>query len=205
MNNASDIQETFQPRDRKEWREWLERNHATSRGVGLIYFKKASGKRNITLDEALLEALSFGWIDGRTNRLDEDRVMLRFSPRRKGSTWARSNKRRVEKLIEEGIMTPAGMAKVEEAKRNGSWHTMDDVDELLIPEDLARALEAHPPATENFDRYSDSQKKQLLGWLKSARRPDTRNRRMDAIVGLVLVSGRATDVVGQVASRSSKK
>lgn len=194
--------EAFQPHDRREWRDWLERNHATSQGVGLVYFKRGSGRRNITLDEAILEALAFGWIDGRMNRLDDDRVMLRFTPRRKGSTWAATNKNRVERLLEEGLMTSAGMAKVEEAKRDGSWYLLDDVEDMIVPEDLASALGSHPPARRLFDECSRSQRKQLLGWLKGAKKATTRQRRIEAIVGVVLDKRKAADVLEYMAPRS---
>lgn len=172
----------LQPRDRGEWRRWLEQNHAVSKGVWLIYYKKSSGKSNLSLDEALLEAVSFGWIDGRMHRLDDERVRLWFSPRRKGSIWSRSNKHRVELAIEDGIMTPAGMAKVEEAQRNGSWDVLEDVEDLIIPEDLAQALADRPRARERFDALSSSRRKQLLAWIKFAKRPQTRAERIDETV-----------------------
>lgn len=161
---------------------WLEQNHALSKGVWLVYYKKSSGKINLSLDEALLEAVSFGWIDGRMHRLDDERVKLWFTPRRKGSIWACSNKLRVERAIKDGIMTPAGMAKVEEAQRNGSWNTMEEVEDLVVPDDLAQALADRPPARESFDALSSSRRKQLLAWIKFAKRPQTRAERIDETV-----------------------
>lgn len=185
IKGPGDIPENvLQPRDRGEWRRWLEQNHAVSKGVWLIYYKKSSGKSNLSLDEALLEAVSFGWIDGRMHRLDDERVRIWFSPRRKGSTWSRSNKHRVELAIENGIMTPAGMAKVEEAQRNGSWDVLEDVEDLIIPEDLAQALADRPRARERFDALSSSRRKQLLAWIKFAKRPHTRAERIEETVRL---------------------
>jgi uncharacterized protein YdeI (YjbR/CyaY-like superfamily) len=175
-------EEDLQPRDRREWRKWLEQNHASSRGVWLIYYKKNSGKTNLSLDEALMEAVSYGWIDGRMHRLDDERVRLWFTPRRKGSLWSRSNKLRVERAIEDGLMTPAGMAKVEEAQRNGSWNILEDVEDLLVPDDLAEALGDRPQARERFDALSGSKRKQLLAWIKLAKRPQTRADRIGETV-----------------------
>ncbi len=183
IKGPDDIPENaLQPRDRGEWRMWLEQNHALSKGVWLVYYKKSSGKINLSLDEALLEAVSFGWIDGRMHRLDDERVKLWFTPRKKGSIWARSNKLRVERAIKDGIMTPAGMAKVEEAQRNGSWNTMEEVEDLVVPDDLAQALADRPPARESFDALSSSRRKQLLAWIKFAKRPQTRAERIDETV-----------------------
>lgn len=179
-------EDVLQPRDREEWRGWLEQNHARSKGVWLIYYKKISGKKNLSLDEALLEAVSFGWIDGRMHRLDDERAMLWFTPRRKGSLWSRSNKVRVERAIKDGIMTPAGMAKVEEAHLNGSWNFLEDVEGLLMPDDLVQALGDRPPARERFDALSSSKRKQLLAWIKLAKRPQTRAGRIVETVRLCL-------------------
>ncbi len=184
MGPDDGAEDALQPRDRREWRRWLEKNHACSKGVWLIYYKKNSGKTNISLDEALLEAVSFGWIDGRLHRLDDERVKLWFTPRRKGSLWSRSNKLRVERAIREGLMTPAGMAKVEEAQRSGSWYILEDVEDLLVPDDLAQALADRPPARERFDALSGSKRKQLLAWVKVAKRPQTRAGRINEIVRL---------------------
>ncbi len=180
--DAEGREERFQPLDRREWRQWLQENHDRSRGVWLIYYKQGSGKRTLTLDEAVLEAVAFGWIDGRMHRLDEERVELRFGPRRKGSAWSRSNKLRVERLIREGLMTPAGMAKVEEARRSGSWTVLDDVDDLVVPRDLEDALASVAEARERFDALSASGRKQLLGWIKLAKRQETRGRRITEVV-----------------------
>lgn len=186
------VTETLQPRDRREWREWLENNHDRASGVWLIYYKRSSGKQTLTYEEAVQEALSYGWIDGQAMRLDEERYKQRFSPRRKGSTWARSNKQRVAKLIEQGLMAPAGLAKVEEARKDGSWSRHDDAEDMLVPDELARALRARPGAEAGFQALPASKRKQLLWWLASAKRPVTRQKRIADTVELV-AKGRSTE------------
>lgn len=180
----SKVTDTVQPKDRTDWRRWLENNHDRPSGVWLIFYRKASGKRSFTYEEAVEEALCFGWIDGQANRLDEESYRQRFSHRKKGSTWARSNKDRVARLIEQGRMTPAGMAPIEEAKKDGSWSRYDDVESMVIPTDLARALDESIDGRSRFEGFSDSVKKQLLFQLASAKRPETRKKRIADIVRL---------------------
>jgi uncharacterized protein YdeI (YjbR/CyaY-like superfamily) len=115
-----------EPGSRAELREWLEANHATSDGVWLAVGKKGNTFTTLTYDDAVEEALCFGWIDSVTGRLDDARYKLRFTPRRRGSGWARSNKARVAKLAEQGLLTPAGIAVIEAAKADGSWNALDD-------------------------------------------------------------------------------
>lgn len=127
------------------------------------------------------EALCFGWIDSRVNALDEERFRQVYSPRKPGSIWSRSNKERVRKLIEEGRMTPAGLSKVEAAKADGSWGILDEVEGLRVPDDLRKALLASPPAKENFDAFNESYRKQALYWVLSAKRPETRAKRVEKV------------------------
>jgi uncharacterized protein YdeI (YjbR/CyaY-like superfamily) len=134
------------------------------------------------LEDAVEEALCFGWIDGKANTLDGERYQQRFTPRRRGSTWAQSNKQRVEKLMAQGLMQPAGLALVAAAKADGSWQALDAVDALRIPPELETALEAVPGAAANFASLSASTRKMILFWLTSAKRPETRQKRLEQIV-----------------------
>ena len=111
----------FYARNRKEWREWLEKNYDTSPGIWLIYHKKCADKTCVSYDDTVEGALSFGWIDSKVNKLDDERYMQVFTPRKPKSIWSKINKQRVEKLIEQGLMTPAGLEKIETAKADGSW------------------------------------------------------------------------------------
>lgn len=176
--------ERYQARNRKEWRQWLEKNHSNSFGVWLVYYKKNSEKPTVSYEEAVEEAISFGWIDSKVNALDEERYMQIFTPRNIGSIWSKSNKHRVKKLIEQGLMTSAGLEKIEAAKKDGSWNFLDDIEKLIIPTDLKEALASNKTAENNFEAFSDPIKKQILYWIKSAKRAETRQKRIEKIVEL---------------------
>ncbi len=139
------------PFDRAGWRAWLIANHASSSGVHLVSWRRPSGRTSVAYEAAVEEALCVGWIDSVAGRLDDDRALQWFSPRRPDSGWARSNKERVERLTAAGLMLPAGLAAIEEAKRNGTWTMLDDVENLVVPDDLAAALDAAPPARDHWD------------------------------------------------------
>src|SRR5262245_8150472 len=171
-------------RSRAAWRRWLEKNHATARGVWLILDKKIAGRRPLSCDEAVEEALCFGWVDSVVNTVDEARYKQLFSPRKPKSSWSKSNKVRIERLIEQGLMAPAGLEKVEVAKRDGSWTVLDAVAALTIPPDLEQALAANDAARQHFLKFSNSAKKGILWWIQSAKRPETRVKRIAETVAL---------------------
>lgn len=166
------------PRDRAAWRAWLRDHHDRPDGVWVLLRKKGSKRPGVTYDEAVEEALCFGWIDSTTNRHDDDRFRQRFAPRKRGSTWSASNKARVERLIVDGRMAPAGSAKIEAAKADGSWDSLEGFEDLSIPDDLAAALDAHAPAREHFEAFPPGTRKQILWWIRSAKRPETRTTRV---------------------------
>lgn len=176
--------EQYYARSREEWREWLEKNHQTSPGIWFIYYKKGTEEQTVTYEDAVEDALSFGWIDSKVNALDEKRYMQVFTPRKPGSTWSKLNKNRVKKLIKQGLMTPAGLEKIESAKKDGSWYILDDVEDLILPDDLKKALEVDEKAEQNFHQFNDSFKKQILWWVVSAKRPETRERRIKKVVDI---------------------
>jgi uncharacterized protein YdeI (YjbR/CyaY-like superfamily) len=178
MTMRAEEGERFHPESRAEWRAWLTEHHGRRDEVWLVLWRQRSGRTGLTYEEAVLEALCFGWIDGRSAGLDDERTMLRFSPRRRGSGWARSNKQRVERLLAEGLMTEAGLALIEEAKRDGSWTRLDAVEDLVVPDDLAAALASHPGARESWDGFPRSVRRAALLWLVEARRPETRAKRV---------------------------
>jgi uncharacterized protein YdeI (YjbR/CyaY-like superfamily) len=167
--------------DRATWRAWLETNHATARGAWLVTWRVGSGRQGLDYEAAIEEALCFGWIDSTGGRVDDERGRLYFAPRKPRSVWAASNKARVERLIREGRMTPAGLAAIERAKANGSWEILDSVERLEVPDDLAVALETHPPAAANFAAFPPSARKQALACVATARRPETRAARITKI------------------------
>ncbi|MCC7551372.1 MAG: YdeI/OmpD-associated family protein [Methanobacterium sp.] len=180
--SSLDQLELYYARDREEWHSWLSENHETSPGVWLIYHKKNSKKTSVSYEDAVQEALSFGWIDSKVNALDEERYMQVFTPRKPGSNWSKSNKKRVEQLIEQGLMEPAGLKKVETAKKDGSWTFLDDIEDMVVPEDLKKALNKNKVARENFETFNDSNKKQLLYWIATAKRNKTRIKRINTVV-----------------------
>ncbi len=165
-----------------DWRSWLERNHDREKEIWLVYYKKASGKKSITYREALEEALCFGWIDSVVNRLDDVRYMQKWTPRKAVSVWSAANKARVKRLTDEGRMAAPGLAKVAIARKNGSWDKLSDIDRIgrtnELPADLGAALARNPAAQEKFDRLAPSQRKLWAWWVLSAKRQETRTRRI---------------------------
>jgi uncharacterized protein YdeI (YjbR/CyaY-like superfamily) len=180
--HKKDLFERFTPQSRQDWRNWLQANHDKAKGVWLVFFKKHSGQAKLTYSDAVEEALCFGWIDNRPNKLDEERYLQQFSPRQPKSTWAKSNKIRVEKLIAQGLMTEAGLKVIEQAKKDGSWDSLNEIDELILPPDLQAALDSHPTASQYFGALSTSLKKGILWWMASAHRPETREKRIHEII-----------------------
>lgn len=176
--------DTIAPPTRAAWRAWLAEHHASSPGVWLIIRKKNISGPGVTYEEAVEEALCFGWIDSKTATLDATRFKQVFTPRKPRGTWARSNKERVTRLIEQGLMTPAGLATIELALANGTWTAADASDDLAVPDDLAAALAAHPAAERHWHGFSASVRKGILYWIASAKRPETRARRIARTVEL---------------------
>jgi uncharacterized protein YdeI (YjbR/CyaY-like superfamily) len=143
-----------------------------------VFWRKGSGRTGLTYDEAVEEALCFGWIDGRAGKLDDRRTMIWFSPRKRGSGWARTNKVRVERLLAEGLMAAPGLALIEEARRDGSWTRLDAVEDLAVPDDLAAAFAGQPGSRERWDGFPRSVRRAALEWIVQAKRPETRARRV---------------------------
>lgn len=164
---------------RAEWRAWLQAHHATSKGVWLVFNKKTSGKPHLSYDEQVEEALCFGWVDSKPGKVDEHRSSLYFAPRKAGSGWSRPNKERVERMIAQGLMAPAGLSKIEAAKRDGSWSKLDAVESLEVPLDLAKELRRYPNAKHNFEAFPRSVKRGILEWIVQAKKPETRARRVE--------------------------
>lgn len=164
--------------DRATWRAWLEANHAIARGAWLVTWRPRSGRAGLEYEAAIQEALCFGWVDSTGGHFDDQRGKLYFAPRKPRSVWAATNKARVEQLIRDGRMAPAGLAAIERAKANGSWEVLDSVERLEVPDDLAAALAARPPAADHFAGFPPSARKMLLAWVAQARRPETRAARI---------------------------
>jgi len=175
---------TFCPASRQHWREWLLAHHAQEQAVWLVYHKKHTGTPSLTWSEAVSEALCFGWIDSQAKPINGDTYRQLFSRRKPRSGWSRVNKEKIQQLLANGLMMPAGLAAIEIAQQNGSWALLDEVDALVVPPDLAAALLASPAAESYFASLSRTDRRNLLQWLVLARRPETRQRRLAEIVAL---------------------
>ncbi len=175
---------TFQAKSRAHWRAWLEKNHATCKEVWLVHYRTASGKRAMTIQEAVEEGLCFGWIDSIQKKIDQQRYAQRFNPRQEGSLWSAVNRRRAEKLIAEGRMTPAGLARFENAVARPARPPRREFPKAAPP-DLARALAANKKAREFFDALAPGYRRRYIGWVLLAKQPETRARRVKEAVRLL--------------------
>jgi len=174
----------FQKRER--WREWLEKNHNHSGGICLIYYKKHTGNQSIPYNDAVEEALCFGWIDSIVKRIDDERYMQKFTPRNPKSLWSETNKIRVKKMIEQGKMTDAGSIKIKKAKENGKWFEATDAKkEFVLSEEFLELLSVDTKAKKSFDKQSPSQKKNYIQWIMSAKKPETQERRLMKMIGIL--------------------
>lgn len=174
----SDAVERIEPADAAEWRVWLEANHASAAAVWLVYRKKGSGQRALSWSEAVDEALCFGWIDSKVQPIDDLRYEQWFTVRKPTSVWSKINKEKIDRLLAERRIAPAGLAVIEAAKANGSWSILDDAENLVLPDDLAAALAERPGAADGYDAYPRSTKRYILQWLATAKRPETRAKRI---------------------------
>jgi len=173
--------EQVQPGSWAEWRAWLAQNHGRGAGVWLVMRKASAGGPRISYEESVEQALCFGWVDSKGRSLDAERTMLWFAPRKRGSGWARTNKERIERLTAAGLMAPAGQAVIDAAKADGSWSLLDDVENLVVPDDLAAAFAQHPPAADHWAAFPRSPRRAMLEWIVQARRPETRAARIAEI------------------------
>ncbi len=173
------------PKTPAGWRSWLEKNHTTSDGVWLIYFRASTGKRRLDWEEAVREALCFGWIDSKVKPIDDDRYKQVFTPRKPKSVWSKVNKQHVDELAASGLMTGAGQRAIEIAKENGAWAFLDPIDDLIVPIDLEAALQESVAARQAYQALSASAKRAMLYRVYSAKRDDTRAQRVvDAMLEL---------------------
>ncbi len=187
--SLDDFREVYAP-TQVAWREWLREHYDKSPGVWLVYYKKDSGRASVTWDEAVEEALCYGWIDSKVNRVDESRYKQVFTPRKARSVWSKVNKERLAWLAE-GKMTPAGQIKIDQAKADGSWTFLDSVENLEVPDDLMEALRERGEALSNFQTFPDGSKKQILLWIKTAKRVQTRRARIEKTAELAARGERA--------------
>ena len=188
-----DSLERFHTGSRQELREWLMEHHLSSSGVWLVTYRRITGKPRPEYGDVVEELLCFGWIDGKLVKLDDERTMLLCTPRRPRSQWARSNKERVERLTAAGLMQPRGLEVVALARGNGSWDFLNDVEEMVEPQDLRDALDAVPEARRHWEAYPASYRRQVLYWVYSAKRPETRRTRVGRVVSATALNTRVQD------------
>lgn len=161
-----------------ELRNWLLKNYKNTESVWLVKWKKDTGKPYFSYDEMVDELIAFGWVDSLPKNLDEQKTMHRISPRNPKSNWSKVNKERVKKLFKEGRMHTSGIDLVEQAKENGAWNFLDDVEKLIVPPDLEKALKANGKAKYFYERFPNSSKRNILEWIKNAKQPSTRQKRI---------------------------
>jgi uncharacterized protein YdeI (YjbR/CyaY-like superfamily) len=179
----------FYARDRAAWRRWLEEHHATEEAVWLVFDK--GRHRTMSWEDIVQEALCFGWIDSKGGKVSDTQSKLYVSRRKRTSAWSRINKAHVEALSASGLMMPAGQAAIDEAKANGSWDALDRSDNLELPAELVAGLAANTVAQRNFEAFPVSSRRIILEWIYSAKRPETRQKRIDETVRLATDNIRA--------------
>lgn len=172
----------FCPTSKDDWRSWLMENHLTKQGVWLICHKKKSASPTLSWSDAVDVALCFGWIDSVRKTIDADRFIQFYGPRKPKGTWSKINKEKIQVLLEAGLMAPAGIACVERAKQNGSWESLDEVETLTVPPDLEVVLLKNPVAMDFFEGLSKSVRKSILHWVLLAKRPETKQKRIDELI-----------------------
>src|SRR6478735_7607646 len=187
------------PTSRREWRAWLKKHHKTARGVWLVYAKKHTGLPSLLWQHGVEEALCFGWIDSLRRPVDDTYFKQLYTPRKPRSNGSAINKASAERLIAEGWMTAAGVTAIEVAKANGSWNVIDHVESFVVPADFKKALARNQAARAGFEALSPFVRKQFLYRLNSAKRPETRARRIAE-----LIDAAATRRRNQVRSSKSK-
>ncbi|MEK6155574.1 YdeI/OmpD-associated family protein [Flavobacteriaceae bacterium 3-367] len=167
-----------------EWRGWLQENHASSKGVYLIFYQVGHEKESMRWEEAVRVALCFGWIDSTVKSLGEGRRRQYFCPRKTKSVWSKLNKTYIKELSAKGLMHQSGLAKIKAAKKDGSWTTLDAVENGTVPDDLQKAFDANPEAYANYQAFAPGYRKSYLYWLNQAKREETRKKRIREIIVL---------------------
>ena len=174
-------------KNRDEWRQWLETNHDKSVGVWLVFYKKHLSTPTLQYDEAVEEALCFGWIDSIIKKRDDDSYTRKVTPRKSDSCWSQLNKERVEKLVRQGLMCESGLAKVTAAKESGVWDKSADRPKISfeLPSEFKKALARNNKAKMFFDQLAPSYQKQFIGWINVAKRQETKERRVNESIALL--------------------
>ncbi len=176
--------QTFHAKTRKEWRKWLEKNHQSEKSVWLIIYHKDSETKSVYYDEAVEEAICFGWIDSKPNKRDENSYYQFFAKRNPKSNWSKVNKEKVAKLLKQGLIHSSGLEIIEIAKQNGTWTALDEVESIIIPDDLKNLFLKNKTAFEHWEKFPRSSKRGILEWIMTAKKPETRQKRIEETVSL---------------------
>lgn len=171
-------------KNRKEWRKWLEKNHNKEKVVWLAIYHKDFDKESVYYADAVEEALCFGWIDSRADKNDENSFLLSFYPRKPKSNWSKPNRERAARMIKEGLMAPSGQAMIDLAKETGTWDAMKHIEDNIIPDDLQQLFDKNKIAYKNFMTFAPSSQRLILTWIHNAKRPETRQKRIEETVRL---------------------
>ncbi len=174
----------FHAKTRKDWRNWLVKNSNKEKSVWIIFYNKQSNNKSVSYEEAVEEGLCFGWIDSVKYKRDDESSYQYFSPRKPKSNWSKSNRDRVKKLTEAGLMTESGQKLIDHAKKSGTWDALVQVENSVIPEDLQKLFNKNKTAQKHFKAFSNSVKRMILEWILSAKRPETRAKRIEETVNL---------------------
>lgn len=173
-----------QARNPQEWRQWLSEHSAQEKSVWLIIQHKKSQVQGIKIDEAMTQALCFGWIDSKAIKRDSGSFYLCFTPRNPKSNWSTINRERAAQMIREGQMTAAGQAMISLAQKTGTWEKLSDAQSYVVPDDLQSLLDKNKKARTHFEAFAPSSRRMILEWIANAKRPETRERRIQQTVAL---------------------
>jgi uncharacterized protein YdeI (YjbR/CyaY-like superfamily) len=177
------LTKTFHAADRASWRAWLEQHHADEKEVWLVYTKAHTGQPSVSYEDSVEEALCFGWVDSLIQKIDLDRYARKFTPRRDGSAWSDTNKRRVAKVIAEGRMTPSGLAKINYPLDSPVPDTARN--EIVLPGWIAAGLQTSPQAWQNFSKLPPSHQKRYVAWLSSGKKDETRQKNLGKAIAML--------------------
>ncbi|WP_316823825.1 YdeI/OmpD-associated family protein [Pedobacter miscanthi] len=191
MEESKNEIRAFYAKTQVHWRQWLEENHEKEVSVWLIIYKKDSSANNLPHANAVDEALCFGWIDSLTIKRDEESRYQLFSKRKAKSNWSAINKNKALTMIENGLMHPAGLQTIEIAKTNGMWDALNDVENLIVPEDLKKEFDSNITAFNHWEKFPKSVKKAILKWISEAKKAETRSTRVIETVRLAVDNVRA--------------
>lgn len=191
MTSTSKTAKELHLATREEWRAWLLKHHASESKVWLVFNKKRSGKARLPYDDAVEEALCFGWIDSIVKKIDDEKYMRKFTPRKKKSEWSELNKKRARRMIRQGLMAEAGLMRIKEAKADGRWGKVKFREApIRIPPELREALKDNAKARENFDNFPPYYQKLLVRWIMSAKKISTHEDRIREAIELTLKNKR---------------